>query len=134
LTKQLPNGTQEIRYTLIACTNDVRAGGGMIPGLGFRFVPGTNVTAEVQPVVVPAPAPAPAPAPTPAPAPVVAEPATATADAGTVTFEFRKQTNGQPSMVRLRGIEVEDFTFDIGPTVTTLRYRTATAQPVETQN
>jgi hypothetical protein len=134
VTTQLPNGTQEIRYTLLACANDVRAGGGMIPGLGFRFVPGTNVTAEVQPVPIPAPAPAPAPAApetpavseTPAPAPTTR--AAALPD-GMVRFEFKRATDGQPNVVRLQGVAPEDFFFETGPTATTFRYREVPKEP-----
>jgi hypothetical protein len=49
VTAQLANGTQVIRYTLMACANDVRSDNGMIPGFAFRFVPEENVTADIQP-------------------------------------------------------------------------------------
>jgi hypothetical protein len=121
VSTQLPNGRQEVRYTLIECANDVRVGGGMIPGFGFGFVAGINVTDEIQP------APATQPAPTPAPVAVEPAPAaqvqTPVALDGIVTFEFKRATNGQPNLVRLQGIEAEDFHFSVGPNGTTLRYR-----------
>jgi hypothetical protein len=143
---RFPNGTEETLYILQACGNDLRYGGisRYLPGPDFRFEADPAAVPVAQPAPTPAPAePAPAPvvepvpvvAP-PTPAPVIAAPAAApaqvavaaaAADDGTVTFEFRKQSNGQPSMVRLKGIETEEFTFEIGPTGTTLRYREAIA-------
>lgn len=134
VTAQLPNGTQVIRYTLWACANDVRGGGGMIPGLAFRFVPEENVTAAVQPVVVPAPAPVPAPAApeppamTETPAPVPTTRAAALPD-GMVRFEFKRATDGQPNVIRLQGVSPEDFFFETSPTATTFRYREVAKEP-----
>lgn len=132
---RFPNGTEETLYMLQACGNDLRYGGisRYLPGPEFRF------EADPAPVVVPQPAPAaaePAPAPmpvaepVPAASPVVAEPATVAQaqtptpqEDGVVTFEFKRATNGQPNLVRLQGIEAEDFHFSVGPNGTTLRYR-----------
>jgi LysM domain len=148
---RFPNGKEETLYMLQACGNDLRYGGisRYLPGPDFRFeADPAPVVAEPLPVVAsvePAPAPEPTPAPvvepvvtSSTPTPVLAEAATAplpaqaaavaaVADDGTVTFEFRRQSNGQPSMVRLKGIETEEFTFEIGPAGTTLRYREAAA-------
>ncbi len=125
---RFPGGTEEALYMLQACGNDLRYGGisRYLPGPDFRF------EADPAPVVQPAPVAA----PEPEPAPVAAEPATAPAQAavataavddGMVTFEFRKQSNGQPNLVRLQGIETEEFFFSVGSTGTTLRYREAIA-------
>jgi hypothetical protein len=129
---RFPNGTEETLYMLQACGNDLRYGGisRYLPGPDFRF------EADPAPVPVAQPAPAaappePAPAPEPvAPAPAVAEPtspapaqAPAPQEVGVVTFEFKRATNGQPTLVRLQGIEAEDFHFSVGPNGTTLRYR-----------
>jgi hypothetical protein len=65
VTAQTPNGRTTL-YTLIACANDVRAGSGMIPGFGFRFLAEENVTDQAQPpapVEIPEPVPAPAQSP-----------------------------------------------------------------------
>jgi hypothetical protein len=148
VTAQLPNGTQVIRYTLWACANDVRGNGGMIPGLAFRFVPETNVTAEVQPVVVPVPVPAPVPAPAPTPAPAAPEtpavtetpapaptptPAPASNEEvlpeGMIRFEFKKATSTKPNIVRIQGIEPTEFFFETSPSGATFRYREVPKEP-----
>lgn len=76
VTAQLTNGTQVIRYSLIGCANDVRAGGGLLPGFDFRFVPGENVTSQIEQILPDPARTVPAETPTPAPAtPVTAVPA-----------------------------------------------------------
>ncbi len=54
VTARRPNGEQVVRYSLMGCANDVRNGGGMVPGIGFRFVPEENVTNQI--IQPPAPA------------------------------------------------------------------------------
>lgn len=63
VTARTPISGQFVRYSLLGCANDVRAGGGMIPGFGFRFVPTEDVTSQLvpptpDPVVVPVSTPA----------------------------------------------------------------------------
>ncbi|KKQ78133.1 MAG: hypothetical protein A3A96_00420 [Candidatus Zambryskibacteria bacterium RIFCSPLOWO2_01_FULL_39_39] len=128
------DGHTETLYMLQGCGNDLRYGGisRYLPGPEFRFeADPAPVAVPAQPVPEPAPAPvAPVPAPVAeAPAPVSGEfvrtkdtPTTLQPD-GVITFEFKRSNNGQPNMVRLQGIEAEEFTFSVGPDGTTLRYR-----------
>jgi hypothetical protein len=114
---------------LQACGNDLRYGG------ISRYLPGPEFRFEADPVVaIPTPAPAPQPAvqpaavtpepPAPQPAPAPAQAAASTPQGeGVISFEFKRANNGQPNMVRLQGIEAEEFTFSVGPDGTTLRYR-----------
>ena len=123
---RFPSHTEETLYMLQACGNDLRYGG------ISRYLPGPEFRFEADMPATPAPAPVPQPATTasattPAPAPIAVPEAlvetVAITDDGTVTFEFKKATNGQPSMVRIKGIETEEFTFSAGPDGTTLRYK-----------
>ena len=124
-----PDGTEELMQSYQACMNPVRSGQGM---RGYTFVPDTTTVAtpeppvtepvrpEPEPVVAEPPATPTVPAVIEPPAPV-AEPAPA--EPGVKTFEYRRATNGKPAMVRLSGIEAEEFSFTVGPDGTTLRYR-----------
>ena len=106
---RFPSHTEETLYMLQACGNDLRYGGisRYLPGPEFRFEADMPAT----------------PAPAPIAVPEALVETVAITDDGTVTFEFKKATNGQPSMVRIKGIETEEFTFSAGPDGTTLRYK-----------
>ena len=145
---RFPDQHEETLYMLQACGNDLRYGGisRYLPGPEFRFeadqpqvetpapAPAPAPTPQPEPAqTAPAPTPTPAPEPTPAPTPQP-ESAQATAPTpqgeGVVIFEFKRSSNGQPAMVRLRGIEAEEFTFSVGPDGTTLRFREVDGEPV----
>jgi len=133
---RFPDGHTETLYMLQGCGNDLRYGGisRYLPGPEFRFEAEPVVaTPAPQPAAEPAPAPKPVPAPAaPAPAPVAEVQAPAPQPASVITFEFKRSNKGQPNMVRLQGIEAEEFTFSVGPDGTTLRYREVEEEkPVE---
>jgi hypothetical protein len=111
------------QYTLMGCANDVRNGGGMLPGFGFRFVADENVTNQIVQTQVPVPEPTSTPAPepvveeTPAPAPVPAstetpvevptEAKTSVTDIKTIkqeiVFQFTRTDTDRPAMLRFDG-------------------------------
>ncbi len=144
VTVRMPDGHEEVRYSLLACANDVRAGGGFFAGENFRFVPLQDVTNEIRPVATaptqPEPAPAvpvaqaaqtaPAPEPLPVPTPVISDngefvrtkDAPEVVEDGWVTFEFRRSTKDKPNMIRLNGIVAEEMTFSTRGRETFLRY------------
>lgn len=103
-TIQHPDGTQEYRYSLMGCANDVRAGGGIIARFGFRFVPEEDVTSQIQ---TPAPPPAPAP-PSPTTtldhAPVTVT--TDTEDGEFFRFELKPAENDKKTMIVVRGVDL----------------------------
>ena len=115
---RFPNGNEETIYMLQACGNDLRYGG------ISRYLPGPEFRFEADQPAVPV---APVAEPTPAPAPVEQTSAPAPQEEGAITFEFKRASNGQPAMVRLKGIETEEFSFSVGNEGTTLRYREVTA-------
>lgn len=120
---RFPDEHQEDLYMLQRCGNDLRFGGvsHYIPGKGFRFEPDSVIAANPAPA---APAVPVEPAPVAA-APSVAETAQqpAAQDDGKVQLEYRPETDGQPNMVRLSGVEVSDFSFSSGPEGVTFRFR-----------
>lgn len=133
------DGRQVIRYSLMACANDVRAGGGMMPGFGFLFVVEENVTDSIRPAVPPQPAPTPASTPQTAPAPA---PLQETVDplpaSGSVTIhvpgdqdeeiQLREPDGEGFELVRLTNIDAANFTFrrghnERGASVLVFRFR-----------
>lgn len=138
---RFPDGHEETLYMLQGCGNDLRYGGisRYLPGPEFRFEADPVVAPTSTPTPTPQPAqPEPAPAPTTPPAPVPAQPEAvptinesgefvrskdAPAPQTGISFEFKRASNGQPAMVRMRGIEAEEFNFSVGPEGTTLRFR-----------
>lgn len=136
VTARLADGRQVIRYTLMACANDVRAGSGMMPGWGFWFVAEENVTDQIRtkqpPAPEPQPEPAPEPPPPPAPAPQsVPEPPPQTAAVSEdrdEEIQLREPDGEGFELVRLTNIDAANFTFRRGRTpagasVLTFRYK-----------
>lgn len=138
---------REVVYMLQGCGNDLRTGGvsRYLPGPGFRFeadpvvapvastatavIPTTAVPAAPAMAIVPtvATAPTSATAPSVVVAPIVPVTTTSVTTiepvAEGVVFEYKRATKTQPAMIRLRGVEAEDFVFTSGPDGTTLRYK-----------
>lgn len=117
----------ETLYMLQGCGNDLRYGG------ISRYLPGPEFRFEADHEIV-APTPAPATSVSTATGSITSEPVVPPVQPtesipvpveqqGVVRFEFRRATNGKPAMVRLSGIETEEFDFSVGPDGTTLRYR-----------
>jgi len=138
---RFPGGKKETIYMLQACGNDLRFGNitRYLPGPEFRFEadqPTTTIdpdqTLPPDQQVQPEPATQPTPEPEPVTVPATEaisnasannSPSTPAIETGVVRFEFRKANNGQPSMVRLQGIAADELFLEVGPNVTTLRYR-----------
>jgi len=111
------DGRTASRYMLQACGNDLRSGHilAYLPEPKFVFVPDS----ERQPEPIPA-----------APASISAEPAPTQAPseelaASEVKIEVKQQDDDSPNLVRVSGVEVNDFTITHGVNSMTIRYTTA---------
>jgi hypothetical protein len=136
------DGREEELYMLQGCGNDLRYGGisRYLPGPKFRFEADPDVPATPTPAATPEPEAVPAQQSSTASAPEAApkqeapapqpQPVTPAADPdGAVTLEFKRSNDDQPNMVRLKGVNPEDFTCSIASDGITLRYRKIAEEP-----
>ncbi|MEO7537922.1 MAG: hypothetical protein ABIT47_02205 [Candidatus Paceibacterota bacterium] len=137
-TVRREDGSLDELYTIMACGNDIRYDGlgSRIPGRGFNFVADEVVAQEPAPAATPEPAPAPIETPELVLEPTaaiepIAEPAPpeATVDDGRVLIELKRAAGNLPSMLRLKGIDVNDVSLTIADRETTIRFTETPPRP-----
>lgn len=137
---EFPGGRREELYMLQACGNDLRFSGvsRYVPGMGFRFVPAEEVLAEPPtPRSVPQPTTEPVVTPPAEVVPVASEPVVVAPESvpaaqstvsseedGVVRIEFKRATDGHSNdMLRISGIDVDEFVFTHEKSAMTLRFK-----------
>ena len=111
-----PDGKEDTIYMLQECGNDLIYGG------ISRYLPGPQFRFEADEPAVNPQAAAAATAPATAPAQQV-ETVPADTEDGRTVIELKRASNGQPNMVRLRGIDVNEFHIAVGHKETVIRYQ-----------
>lgn len=127
---QHDNGSEEELYMLQGCGNDLRYGGisRYIPGERFRFEPDAVEAAPVQPAAEPAAPAAPA---QDAPTPAAAVSSETDIEQGTVVLELRRGSGANRSMLRVRGVDLDEVFLTIAPRETTIRFTEMPAPSAE---
>lgn len=138
---RFPSGTTEELYMLQACGNDLRYGGisRYLPGPEFRFEEDTQQAPSTEQTTQRAAEPETAPAAEQAPAPVAEQPEAprvmaAAAGAGTAsvanaaqpgawTLEYKPEEAGKDTMVRITGVDVDEFKFTSNQNETVFRFK-----------